>query len=138
MSRRTVSDMEYRNNQEYSNTIKSILFFMWIFFIIVLSWVTVDYVARAINNFTFYYLGLDEKSPWDTFIIAITVIAILFTMIIFLKNNGYNMQPEVCNQYDRNNSYKYRDIYDNHSNITDSSDDMDLIGLMMPFDRFNF
>lgn len=78
------------------NEIQSELFFFWIFMIIIFSWIAVDYTARFINNLTFYTLGMNEKSTWHTFIIAGTLIAIIFTCIIFLKTLGYNLEPNVC------------------------------------------
>ena len=142
MSRRTTSNIDYRNEREYSNILRSNLFFFWIFLIIVFSWITVDFTARFINNFTFVTLGLNEKSPWDTFIIAITIIAIIFTMVIFLKNCGYNLEPEACNNHNEQNNREIienRDIYDyrntNYSE-TSSDDSSELIGFFSPINFF--
>ena len=142
MSRRTTSNIDYRNEREYSNTLRSNLFFFWIFLIIVFSWITVDFTARFINNFTFITLGLDEKSPWDTFIIAITIIAIIFTMIIYLKNWGYNLEPSICSEFNNqpNQSVQQnRDGYDYHNNnYSDiSSESTESLGFFSPLGFFN-
>jgi low affinity Fe/Cu permease len=91
-----IDNNQNRQHQNYAFVIQSELLFFWIFLIIIFSWILIDLYGRWLNNFTFVTLGLDEKSPWQTFIIAITVTAIIFTCIIFLKNIGYNMEPEVC------------------------------------------
>ena len=91
--------MPLNENEEpetYLIMVKSELLFFWVFLIIIFSWVLIDLYGRWLNNFTFITLGLDEKSSWHTFIIAITVTAIIFSCIIFLKKCGYNMEPAVC------------------------------------------
>ena len=97
-------------NEGYAIVIKSELLFFWIFLIIIFSWILIDLYGRWLNNFTFVTLGLDEKSPWQTFVIAITVTAIIFTCIIFLKSIGYNMEPEVTNL----NNQQDHNVYQNN------------------------
>jgi len=93
-----------RNDNSYVFMIKSELLFFWIFLIIIFSWICIDLFGRWLNNFTFVTLGLNEKSPWHTFIIAITVTAILFTCIIFLKHTGYDLEPSIYSNNDNNDN----------------------------------
>jgi len=85
------------NSQDYVVIIQSELLFFWIFIIIIFSWVSIDLVGRWINNFTFVTLQLNEKSPWHTFVIAITVIALLFASILFLKSINMDLEPTITN-----------------------------------------
>lgn len=81
-----------KNTKTYSVEITESLLFIWIFFIVVFSWLIVDLVGRAFNNFTFVTLKMDEKNTVHTVIIALAVIAIVIACVFYLKTLNYDME----------------------------------------------
>jgi uncharacterized membrane protein (DUF485 family) len=81
--------------REYRVIILNEMLFIWIFLLIILSWYCIDVLGRAINNFTFVTLRLNEKSTYDTFVIAFCVIAIVVASVIFLRTCNINLEEEI-------------------------------------------
>lgn len=71
------------------------LVFFWAFILVIFSWVLIDLWGRWINNFTFEYLGLNSKSSYHTFIIALAMTCILVVCFIFFRSLGYNFTAQV-------------------------------------------
>lgn len=71
---------------ETSNKILIEFIYFWTFVIFVLSWISVELLARFINNFTFNTLGLDEKSTFQTGVIAFFFILLLVITLFYFRN----------------------------------------------------
>lgn len=69
-----------------SDTFSDVFQFVVIFILFIFSWISVSVVGRALDNFTFSTLKLNEKSTYQTTIIALTVVAIEITIIYYLKS----------------------------------------------------
>lgn len=68
------------------NTMRESCMFAMIFILFILSWISVAVVGRAIDNFTFGTLGLNDKSTYHTVVIALTVLAIEIAMIAYFRS----------------------------------------------------
>lgn len=62
--------------------------FAWIFMLFIMSWVSVAVVGRAIDNFTFSTLKLNDKSTFHTCVIAFVIIGIEFATIYYFNSIG--------------------------------------------------
>lgn len=82
-----------------SNYISSSLLFLWIFMLVIFSWICISLWERWLNNLTFVTLKLDEKSPYHTFIIAIIVTLLIAAALIYLKSTGMNYETQVAGEY---------------------------------------
>lgn len=108
--------MSLNNSNNISQPINVIILnealFIWIFLIIIFSWLLIDIWGRFFNNFTFTTLKLDEKSSTHTFFIAIILTAIIITMIIYLKYNHCNIENAIFNINDNsdNNSISFGNV----------------------------
>ena len=71
---------------ETSNKILIEFIYFWTFVIFVLSWISVELLARFINNFTFNTLALDEKSTFQTGVIAFFFILLLVITLFYFRN----------------------------------------------------
>lgn len=71
---------------ETSNKILIEFIYFWTFVIFVLSWISIELLARFINNFTFNTLGLDEKSTFQTGVIAFFFILLLVITLFYFRN----------------------------------------------------
>lgn len=74
------------NEEDSSKTLKDACLFTMIFILFILSWISVAVVGRAIDNFTFTTLKLNDKSTYHTVIIAVVVIAIEIAIIGYFKS----------------------------------------------------
>ena len=64
------------------------IIFAWIFMLFIMSWVSVAVVGRAIDNFTFSTLKLNDKSTFHTVVIAFVIISIEFATIYYFNSIG--------------------------------------------------
>lgn len=78
-----------------ADTIAHEALFFWVFLVIIFSWILIDNWGRVINNLCFETLKLNDKSSYDTFIIALTLTLIIFAMILFLKSLGVNYEKSI-------------------------------------------
>lgn len=74
--------------------------FFFVFLIVVFSWILISLWGKWLDNFTFVTLGLNEKSPTHTFIIAMTVTLVLIACIIFLRTFGIDYTKLVIGDSD--------------------------------------
>lgn len=65
--------------------------FLIILFAIIIGWILVALWTRVIENFSYGTLGLNERSTWQTILVAITI-TLLFTIGIVLVDQ-YNLVP---------------------------------------------
>ena len=79
---------EFLVDTQYTSEIKQELLFAWIFILFIFSWISIDVVGRALNNFTFRTLKLDENSTWHTTIIALVVVVLELLTIYYLRSLG--------------------------------------------------
>lgn len=96
---------------------KELLFF-YIFMIVIFSWILISLWGKWLDNFTFVTLGLDEKSPSHTFIIALTVTLLLIACIIFLRTFGIDYSKLVVGECDEYGAFTH-----NLDNIIDEQND---------------
>jgi hypothetical protein len=75
-------------NCQLNNNVNQEVIFIWIFFLFIFSWISVELVGRALNNFTFETLKLDPKSTFHTTIIALVVVAIELLTIYYFRSFG--------------------------------------------------
>ncbi len=54
--------------------------------VVIFAWVLVDLWARTVNSLAYNYFGLDSKSAWNVFIVAMVVTVLLFAFIISHTN----------------------------------------------------
>lgn len=86
-------------------TAKEACMFVWIFLLFILSWISVAVVGRAIDNFTFSTLKLNEKSTYHTVIIALVILAIEIATISYFNSIGiviYDSSSWDCNNTNDN------------------------------------
>jgi hypothetical protein len=76
------------------NSLKELILFTWIFLLFILSWISVAVVGRALDNFTFSTLKLNEKSTYHTVVIAIVIVIIEITTIYYFNDMGINMYDQ--------------------------------------------
>lgn len=104
-------------NNDSCDTLKHAIIFAWIFFLFILSWISVAVVGRAIDNFTFSTLKLDDKSTYHTCIIAFVIVAIELVTIYYF----YSLGIPIYDPYIPNNNI-------NETQITGSG--LDKIGII--------
>lgn len=73
------------DESDFTVQIKIELLYAWLFILFIFSWISVELVARAINNFTFNTLGLSEKSTFHTTIIALVVVIIQLVTLKYFR-----------------------------------------------------
>lgn len=73
-------------NDNSLNTMREACIFTMIFILFILSWISVAVVGRAIDNFTFVTLGLNDKSTFHTVVIALVILAIEIAMIAYFNS----------------------------------------------------
>lgn len=76
------------SNDESLNTAVDAFFFAMMFFLFILSWVTVAVVGRAIDNLTFQTFKLKQDSTYHTVVIALVIVAIEFATIYYFSSIG--------------------------------------------------
>ena len=96
--------------REYVTYITEELLFIWIFLIIIFSWILIDLWGVFLKNFFYVTLQLNEKSSYDTFIVALCATSIIILMIIYLKYSNHNLQPNIYNDNENSNENSDRDI----------------------------
>lgn len=102
---------------EFSVRVKIEILYFWMFILFIFSWISVELLARAINNFTFNTLGLDEKSTYQTTIIAFVVIFIQIVTIFYFRQLQIIDDNTVTNI---NNAYGIKNISDDDdTDLTD-------------------
>lgn len=67
---------------ESTSNISQIVFTI-IFVAIVVGWIVVALFTRALDNFTFHVLNLNDKSFWDTLLIAVFML-IFFSVFVWV------------------------------------------------------
>lgn len=67
---------------ESTSNISQIVFTI-IFIAIVVGWIVVALFTRALDNFTFHVLKLNDKSFWDTLLIAIFML-VFFSVFVWV------------------------------------------------------
>jgi len=90
--------IDHNNDTPGTVTLKQELLFAWIFVLFIFSWISIDVVGRALNNFTFKTLELNANSTWHTTIIAIVVVSIELITIYYFKTMNINI-------YEANSSF---------------------------------
>ena len=103
---------EYTVDTPYTSGIKQELLFAWIYILFIFSWISIDVVGRALNNFTFRTLGLDENSTWHTTIIAFVVIFLELLTIYYLKSSGAPIYGADCNDSPSTSNPQFDSIID--------------------------
>ena len=83
-------------NSDVSSAISHSFLFFFVFLVILFSWILIDLWARVVNNFTFITLGLDEKSTYQTFIIALVATLIVVSIIFYLKTLGMDYETQIA------------------------------------------
>lgn len=73
------------------DSLKQLIMFTWIFLLFILSWISVAVVGRALDNFTFSTLKLNQKSTYHTIIIAVVIVIIEIATIYYFNDMGINM-----------------------------------------------
>lgn len=101
---------------EFSVRVKIEILYFWMFILFIFSWISVELLARAINNFTFNTLGLDEKSTYQTTIIAFVVIFIQIVTIFYFRQLQIIDDNTVTNI---NNAYGIKNNSDDDTDLTD-------------------
>jgi hypothetical protein len=115
-----------QRNQTVSDKILHELMFLWIFLVVVFSWILVDSWGRVYNNYCFETLKLNEKSLSDSFLVAATLTLILFIMIIYLKSLGYDYEIAIGGD-------QFNDCYDDDHSHSNSGTPIDPIQTMTFF-----
>lgn len=82
------NDLNFEYDSQFTVSLKQELLFVLIFILFIFSWISVEVVGRALNNFTFRTLKLDENSTFHTSVIAFVVLFIELTLIYYFKNIG--------------------------------------------------
>lgn len=76
------------NDSEFVVRMKLEILFAWMFLLFIFSWISVEVVGRALNNFTFNTLGLNEKSTYHTVIIAAVVVILELVTLSYFRSIG--------------------------------------------------
>lgn len=100
---------------QYDRDFAEFFKFVIVFVLFILSWISVAVVGRAIDNFTFTTLKLNDKSTYQTTIIALTIIAIEVLIIFYLKSFDINV-------YDTSVWHSHNENVVNSTNSTFSID----------------
>lgn len=109
---RYVTDETY-----FTESLKTGIIFAWVFFLFILSWISVAVVGRAIDNLSFVTLGLNDKSTLHTFVIAFVVISIELVTLYYFYSMGMNIYDtsfmgDFSMQCDDNkNDYNMNSVY---------------------------
>lgn len=69
--------------------------FVWLFFIIIFSWILIDLWGKVINNFTYTTLRMNPEGTWDALIIACTVTAIFLVTLYYLGDTGDKLKENM-------------------------------------------
>lgn len=119
---------------DFAVRVKIELLYFWMFILFIFSWISVELLARAINNFTFNTLGLNEKSTYQTTIIAMVVIFIQIVTIFYFRQLEIIDDNTVTNI---NNAYGIKNTTPVGDSISDITDDYkrnflttDIIGMI--------
>lgn len=70
---------------------KELITFTCIFLLFILSWISVAVVGRALDNFTFSTLKLNERSTYHTVVIAVVIVIIEILAIYYFNDNGISL-----------------------------------------------
>ncbi len=81
-------DLQFEKDPQFTVLMKQELIFVMIFILFIFSWISVEVVGRALNNFTFKTLKLNENSTFHTTVIAIVVVTIELIFIYYFKIIG--------------------------------------------------
>lgn len=82
-----MSELTY-GDSEFVVRMKLEILFAWMFLLFIFSWISVEVVGRALNNFTFNTLGLNEKSTYHTVIIAAVVVILELVTLSYFRYIG--------------------------------------------------
>ena len=82
-----MSELTY-GDSEFVVRMKLEILFAWMFLLFIFSWISVEVVGRALNNFTFNTLGLNEKSTYHTVIIAAVVVILELLTLSYFRSIG--------------------------------------------------
>jgi hypothetical protein len=82
-----MSELIY-GDSEFVVRMKLEILFAWMFLLFIFSWISVEVVGRALNNFTFNTLGLNEKSTYHTVIIAAVVVILELVTLSYFRSIG--------------------------------------------------
>uniref|UniRef100_A0A6C0BC92 Uncharacterized protein n=1 Tax=viral metagenome TaxID=1070528 RepID=A0A6C0BC92_9ZZZZ len=114
---------EYYVDSPYTYKLKTELLFAWLYILFIFSWISIDVVGRALNNFTFKTLKLDENSTWDTSVIAGVVVILELVTIYYFKTIGmavYDSSP-LNDTKSQSDSFLNFDDFLNGSNTSSKS-----------------
>lgn len=98
------------NNEDYSDTLKDGIIFTWIFFLFILSWISVAVVGRFLDNLSFSTFGLNDKSTYHTFIIAVVIVAIEILTIYYFSCIGITIYDPYTSNNNNNSTICYSGI----------------------------
>jgi len=59
------------------------IFFIYSLIIVLIGWALIKFITRFIDNVMYHHFKLDEKSPYHSFIICFTLIAIFIVLISY-------------------------------------------------------
>lgn len=82
-----MSELIY-GDSEFVVRMKLEILFAWMFLLFIFSWISVEVVGRALNNFTFNTLGLNEKSTYHTVIIAAVIVILELVTLSYFRSIG--------------------------------------------------
>lgn len=104
------------NENEFTVKMQIELLYAWTFFLFIFSWISVELVARAINNFTFNTLKMDEKSTFQTTIIALICIIIQLLTLNYFRTLGIVEDNSMANILSKFNNSSDDSIDDSSGN----------------------
>lgn len=84
-------------------------FLFSVFLVVLFSWVLIDLWGRWFNNFTFNSIGLNPKSSYDTFIIALFSTLVIIACIVYLKTLGVPFEETTEQSYAPTHTENYSD-----------------------------
>lgn len=102
---RYVTDETY-----FVENLKTGIIFAWVFFLFILSWISVAVIGRAIDNLSFETLKLNDKSTFHTSVIAFVVVSIELVTLYFFYSMGMNI-------YDTSFMGNYAIQYNNENSV---------------------
>lgn len=69
--------------------------FIYIFLIVLTSWILIDLWGHVINNLCYETLGMNKNSTIHALIIATTITIIFVVVIIYLDDEGEQIKKDI-------------------------------------------
>lgn len=96
-------------NIRFRDELSESAFLLLVFLVVLFSWVLIDLWGRWFNNFTFNTIGLNPKSSYDTFIIALFMTFLIISCIVYLKTLGVPFEETTMESYAPSHTENYAD-----------------------------